>query len=857
MVRYITTPITGTTKSRIVVGLGGVARDDGGAARTPEGRRIPQRVLQGYDVIVSGKTIRAESVSIKELQEYYKRTGITPPPSVRTRITTEEYLVSQQKKFEDLQRARAAQRVAYRAGEPSIARRDIQLRETKRSLERQLKRDLTKEEEKTFLQRVKRKPDETYIQWSRRTQQEVRDWRYRTLEKVEEKLQEFVTKRIIKPEEVPFIKRIPRKPDETYLEWVRRSQKEFKKLGRMALGTGLMLYPSIVTTVAKVEAKPEKAIREELVRLKEIPTAFRERPVETAVSIAATLATAYLTGIGIKEYRIKKLPKIKVQVSKKVITEYDPIKKGVKYYREQALVKVYEKVKNKWTLKETLTPEAFYETYGIKEIGIGPIIKKKAEVTFRTKTGQAITETFSKDLLSIIERTALGKKPTLAVGGIIIKRGGRIYTGDLLGVSRRVGRRETFGLADIAMGGDRISGIGISRRLIKLVKDKKVLEIGREVGIAKGPRVRDVFFGEYVFKPLVERPRVPVTFIAPSKLALERIAKLKFFVPAKVIEKVVKEIVTPKVKYPKGILFGATAGIIKPVAAPTFFPTEEIRESIWMASEFTPTGEIRKPKVVYAPEEAIYKPREEFMMGIGTGQIEGIKQQIKQTTSAIQQEKQALKQIPKEAVMMKQAAQQRLATLTRQATLQRQAQKQAQKQLQKLKQVQAQVTTPMMITTGITTGIPFPFITPKPSPLLISALKKLKKKVPGFITLVKEKGIWKPISKKPLPRYKAIQLGETFVGKLSLAAQFKILPKGIVFGIEKPYEPSPIEFRPYKIRKKVKVPLEDRWIERAEWRLEKGMKSRETALIQRAKTSYFKTSTKKKKKKKVSSLWWS
>jgi len=177
-----------------------------------------------------------------------------------------------------------------------------------------------------------------------------------------------------------------------------------------------------------------------------------------------------------------------------------------------------------------------------------------------------------------------------------------------------------------------------------------------------------------------------------------------------------------------------------------------------------------------------------------------------------------------------------------QAQLQKQLIKQAQregiKQKQRIKQLEK-----------LKPKIPkVPILKPEfePSPLLISALKKIKKKVKGFETFAKVKGEWIKIGKKPLPKYKAIQLGEKYVGKLSLAAQFKVLPKGFVFGIEKPYTPSK-EFRPYKIRKKVKVPLEDRWIERAEWRLEK--KGREAELIQRAKTSFFKTPKSKKKSK--------
>lgn len=780
------------------------------------GKAVTKATYQTYEKAEIEKLQRAESARIREAGRTQAERPLTRQEAFMEAIKAK----TPKEKFETALRLQ----VIEKERQPKeIFKERIEQAKTQQQI-----RKLIQEKEPSFLERLKRKPDESYIAWSRRTQQEVRDWRYRVLEKVERKMGELVVAGY----------KVPEKPT--------RAERYF---GGLAAA-----IPSGIISVAKFEAKPITAIREELIGFKELPSAFKADPFGTAAEIAGGLTAFWLGGKAIKAAKIKKQPKIKVQVSKKVITEYDPIKKGVKYYREQALVKVYEKVKNKWRLKETLTPEAFYETYGIKEIGIGPIIKKKAEVTFRTKTGQAITETFSKDLLGIIERTALGKQPTLAVGGIIIKRGGKIYTGDLLGVGRRIGRRETFGLADIAMGKDRITGIGISRRLIQLVKDKKVLEIGREVGIAKGPRVRNVFFGEYVFKPLVEKPKVPVTFLAPSPLALERIAKLKFFVPVKVIKEVVEKIVTPKVKYPKGILFGATAGIIKPTIAQTFFTTEEEAIEVGLAPfpvEKAPPSPFEIPKPVYVPkvEEGVYVPREEFMMGIGAGQIERIKQQVKQTTSSIQQEKEQIKQIPKEDVIQIQSAQQRLAILQQQKVLQRQQQKQAQKQLQQLKQVQAQVITPM-ITPTITPGVSFPFITPKPS-LLKAAIKKLRKqKVQAFELFIKRKGKFEKIT-GAFPKAKAIELGAKLT-KEELAATFKILPTK-EFIIAKPSKlrlPSPEIFRAYKIKKGVRVPLELEWIQKRGKRL---ITKSERRAIQKARTtSFFKTS----KKKKGGNLWW-
>lgn len=62
-------------------------------ARTPEGRRIPRRVREGYDVVdpKTGRTTRAEILISKDphaAKEYYKRTGITPPGDIAKKIET-------------------------------------------------------------------------------------------------------------------------------------------------------------------------------------------------------------------------------------------------------------------------------------------------------------------------------------------------------------------------------------------------------------------------------------------------------------------------------------------------------------------------------------------------------------------------------------------------------------------------------------------------------------------------------------------------------------------------------------------------------------------------------------------------
>jgi hypothetical protein len=303
----------------------------------------------------------------------------------------------------------------------------------------------------------------------------------------------------------------------------------------------------------------------------------------------------------------------------------------------------------------------------------------------------------------------------------------------------------------------------------------------------------------------------PITKIVSKRLKLK---EARPFVAPEVIEKITKEVAFPKPAYPKGVRVSATGLVIG-------------REGI---EELT---KMRKPELVtFIPEEVpIYKPREEFIEGIGVGQVELIKQQIKQTTSTIQQQKQQLKQIPKEAVMLKQAAQQKLALLQQQKVLQREAQKQALKQLQQLKQVQAQIT-PTMITPTITPAVPFPFITTSKPKVLISAIKKIKKKVKGFDLFVKSEGAFKFLG--TFPKAKAKKLGAKIVRE-TLSAQFKLLPsKKLVKPSLEYFEPSPEIFREFRIvkGKKIKTPLQ--FIQRRGKRLSSR---KEVSEIQRARNN--------------------
>lgn len=144
---------------------------------------------------------------------------------------------------------------------------------------------------------------------------------------------------------------------------------------------------------------------------------------------------------------------------------------------------------------------------------------------------------------------------------------------------------------------------------------------------------------------------------------------------------------------------------------------------------------------------------------------------------------------------------------------------------------------------------PSPSVSPYPSPsisLLLPSLplpskKVYKRKKPrlmyakGFVTEIFKGGKWVRVSKKALPRQKAIKLGERYVDVLSLAARFRIKPtRETVMGLEKPYIPSK-KFRGYRIRKGERIPLKDEWIEEARFRLEPKGKTFELPKIMEAK----------------------
>jgi hypothetical protein len=118
--------------------------------------------------------------------------------------------------------------------------------------------------------------------------------------------------------------------------------------------------------------------------------------------------------------------------------------------------------------------------------------------------------------------------------------------------------------------------------------------------------------------------------------------------------------------------------------------------------------------------------------------------------------------------------------------------------------------------------------------------KRLKKVqiIKGYQAFIKRFGKWKALlGGKPLPRAKAIQVGEK-AARTTLGATFKITPKGWVKGVERPYVPSPKVFRAYRIIGGKKVGLRDTWIQKRGFRL--GARS-EVREIQAAKSSFFKS----------------
>jgi hypothetical protein len=134
--------------------------------------------------------------------------------------------------------------------------------------------------------------------------------------------------------------------------------------------------------------------------------------------------------------------------------------------------------------------------------------------------------------------------------------------------------------------------------------------------------------------------------------------------------------------------------------------------------------------------------------------------------------------------------------------------------------IQVPVTKPVQV------PVPKPILAPIVIPIPERVKKKkLKKIVPKKALLkawqpyIRRKGVWIRIG-KPLPKHKAIKKGEKIV-RTTLAAAFKVRPRGVTAKPSLPYEPSPKVFRKYRLRYRgrVRIPLKDTWIQKASKRL--------------------------------------
>jgi hypothetical protein len=158
---------------------------------------------------------------------------------------------------------------------------------------------------------------------------------------------------------------------------------------------------------------------------------------------------------------------------------------------------------------------------------------------------------------------------------------------------------------------------------------------------------------------------------------------------------------------------------------------------------------------------------------------------------------------------------QKVLILQKQVQLEKQVQKQVEKSVQKTALAKAIVmTTPFTPMTPPTITPPptiIPFIEP-PFTSKIKISKGMKAKLKAYQLFIKEKGQYKAIGKAQ-PRGKAIKLGAT-ITKQRLSSTFKVAPtKQEVSGFDINFQPSPQEFRSYKIVKGKQVPMQDTWIE--------------------------------------------
>ena len=139
-------------------------------------------------------------------------------------------------------------------------------------------------------------------------------------------------------------------------------------------------------------------------------------------------------------------------------------------------------------------------------------------------------------------------------------------------------------------------------------------------------------------------------------------------------------------------------------------------------------------------------------------------------------------------------------------------------------EVKPKVTT--KVVTKIITPFKIPTYTPPPPPPppppvagLWLPFKREPTPSKAFRVELKRFGEFIPISKKALPKGRALRLG-AMEARRTLGATFRIVPTEKVTSIiDIPFRPSPLIFRGYKIEAGKKIPLENEFIQFAKKRL--------------------------------------
>ena len=164
-----------------------------------------------------------------------------------------------------------------------------------------------------------------------------------------------------------------------------------------------------------------------------------------------------------------------------------------------------------------------------------------------------------------------------------------------------------------------------------------------------------------------------------------------------------------------------------------------------------------------------------------------------------------------------------------------------QKEIQKPKQIERIITRIIKIPKKIIIRIPkdsVSRITKQPT--------RVERLAKAYQLLVKEKGKYKAVKGfGELTRGKAIQLGEK-ITRSTLKASFKVQPLGkLIKAREEYYRPSEQVYRSYKVKKGMKQPLVDEWIQKRKYRLGTSGELGEIQTAKRIAGTFFKSGSPK------------